>query len=269
MNALVSPASRITLYALIVALLVWGGYLASIENHAMTANYLYNVGYSLLYVWGGLIGFFAWRSLGNQGVVAKGFLYLALSFVAYAIGLWMWTYYNLTGIEAPYPSWADLFFVLFIPFTALAITKFLAIYQILVTRRVVIESVIVFLIATTAILFYQGSESFFGDIGILEKAFNIMYLLTDSILITAAAVVIRTSGGTLHNNLILLVVGYLVRALADLVFYYRAAQEIYWNGDVSDVLYAVSAFLMVFATLRLTRELTTTIPAPQPQATGI
>lgn len=240
---------------MLIALMAWGFDLYRTTDHGTTSNYLYNIGYALVYLFGAGAAFSARTTLGSQGLVAKGFFYLALSFISYALGLVVWTYYNLfNNAEVPYPSLADIFFVFFIPFTALAIVRFLQVYQILISKRVVIESIIVFLISTVAIFWYQGSDTFFGDISTLEKAFNLMYLLTDSILITAAMVVIRSSGGKLQNNLVLLVIGYLVRALADMVFYYRAAQELYWNGDISDVLYAVSAFLMALAAVKLARE---------------
>ncbi len=167
----------------------------------------------------------------------------------------MWTYYNIfSNAEVPYPSLADVFFIFFIPLTALALVKFLKVYQILVTRRVVIESFVVFLLAVTGIFLFQGLGGFSGELGALEQAFNLLYPLTDAVLITAAVIVFRSSGGALHKNLILLVGGYLAGALADLTFSYRSAHELYWNGDIADVLFMVSGFFMALAALHLARE---------------
>lgn len=251
---------------MLMVLIGWSSFLYQQDTHGALINYLYNLGYAIPYVLGAAVSVYAARMLGG-GLAGKGFLYLALSLASYAIGQVVWTYYNLfASNDVPYPSLADVFFILFIPFTALSIFAFLRIYRVLLSRRIVVESVLVFIAATAAIFLYQGSDYFFGDITLLEKAFNIMYLLTDSLLITFAAIVIRTSGGTFHKGLIILVAGYLIRASADLVFYYRAAQQLYWNGDVSDLLYAVSAVVIAMGAIHLARDLTATYGQPVEQA---
>lgn len=255
MKFFTSTAASIVVWIILAMLIGWSLFLHLLVDHTTPANYLFNVGYSLPYLFGSAAAFSAWRRLGS-GLVARSFLFLSLSLLAYALGQFSWAYYNFRGAEVPYPSLADGFYALFFPLTSLALLSFIRIYRMLTTRRVVIESILVFVVVTGAIFIYQGSENFFGDNSVLGIAFNIMYLLTDSILITGAAIVLRSSGGNLYNGIGLLIAGYFMDALGDLVFYYRQVQGIYWNGDISDLIFVFSGFLIALATIRLGRELT-------------
>ncbi len=254
MSFLTSKTAVAILWALLIILLAWAAALYGMEDHATIWNYLFNIGYSLLYLFGALAALIAYFALGREGLIAKAFLYLGLSLAAYTGGQWIWAYYNLVGTEeVPYPSLADVLFILFIPFTAIALAKFLRMYQILVTKRVVIESILVFLASTALIFFFQGWDAS-EELSTLEKAFNLMYPFTDAGLITGAVIVIRSSGGVFHNTLILLVSGYLVGALADFTFSYSTTKGIYWNGGIADILFTISGFLMALAALKLARE---------------
>lgn len=256
--------SSIALYALSVLMVVlvgWSIFLYQLPDHMTNWNYLFNIGYSLTYLFGAAAAFTAWRTLGG-GLVGRGFLFLSLSLVSYAGGQFVWAYYNFAGIDVPYPSVADMFYALFIPFTALAIISFLTIFRMLTKRRVLIESFIVLVLATGAVFLYQASQGLFESSTPLGMFFNIVYLLTDSILITGVVIVIRTSGGTIHKGLVLLAAGYFMDALGDFVFYYRSAKEVYWNGDISDLIFAVSGYLIALATIWLVRELVHVSPAP-------
>ena len=93
----------------------------------------------------------------------------------------------------------------------------------------------------------QGTGVTFG-----AKFLNIVYPAADSLLTALAITILRTEKGIAdHPNILFFVFSFIVLAAADTVFSFRSSAGIYWNGDISDLLFAVSGFLTSWGILSL------------------
>ena len=227
-----------TLILLAAIILGWGIFLQFQSGNNMTANYAFNLGYALLYAVGGMVGIFgAWYHRKNKPM-GKAFLCLGLAQLAFAAGLCVWAYYNVfVHISVPYPSIAELFFALFYPFMALGCWYFFT----LIVDRIRIE----YLFEVLGIFFVSamGIVGFITASGknaqpIFTTFINLWSLLGDCMLIAIAYLILRAGKGKYKTGILIL--GLLVQVFADAVFTYRTGLKLYWNGDISDILLAIS-----------------------------
>src|SRR3990172_306561 len=110
----------IVLAFLILINIVWNVFLFVNPDKQTPYNFLFNASYGLILTFGSLVAFLgARRHAGSP--VAKSLVFYALGLMSYAVGLFIWTFYNLVlQVEIPYPGVSDIFFVLFQPLAALA-----------------------------------------------------------------------------------------------------------------------------------------------------
>ncbi len=233
------------LSVLFAFVLAWGIYLQFLEEKAGDINYLYNVAYSLLFFYGGVVALYGALSLRLRGNFGRAQLGFAIAFITQAVALWMWTYYNLIlGVEIPYPSWADLFFLIFVPTAGMATWYLMKIYQWEIKSRLVLESVVMLGIFSYVILAYVNIPDLSEGLSMLEKAMNVIYPLSDAIIFAMVYLVLRASGGRVQQGIILFLSGLAVHSIGDFIFSYRTAAGTYWNGDVSDIALTIAGFLM-------------------------
>src|SRR5882672_7729398 len=162
--------------------------------------------------------------------------------ICFALGLISWAYYNLVlKIAIPYPSFADVFFVLYIPFLGYGIINLLREFGVFFSRKIILVSLIIFICSSLFVFFFGNPPDLSMNIPFIAKAFNLFYLFTDSFLLTLSIMVILLTRGKIHKSFLFFILALFIMALADFTFSYRSGAEIYWNGDVSDILYALAA----------------------------
>lgn len=215
-------------------------------------NYLFNTAYALLYFSGGLAAIWGTKLHGFRSSVGKELFSIAIGMCGFAVGLFIWSYYNMVlKVEIPYPSLADIFFILYIPFIAYGIINLLREFGMLFSKRIICESAGIFIIAGILIFFFGNPPDLSPTLPFFTKALNIFYLLGDSFLITLGFMLIRLTQGHIHQSFFFFIAALLVMALADLVFGYRTGAQMYWNGDISDLLYALSGCLFSLGVVKI------------------
>lgn len=216
-----------------------------INNQRTTQwNYLFNIVNGLLYVSGGVVALYGTRLHGFRSSVGRELFSIAIGMIGFAVGLFIWSYYNLfLNVDTPYPSFADIFFVLYIPFIAYGIINLLREFGLFFSKKILFQSVGIFILAGIFIFFYGNPPDLAATTPFLEKAVNIFYLIGDSFLITLGIMLIRLTEGRIHKSFFFFIGALFVMALADFNFGYRTGADIYWNGDITDVLFALSGFL--------------------------
>lgn len=227
-----------------IVLLGWAAILFLTGQTSTSWNYLYNAAYALLYFSVGIVGLFGIKLHGLKSAVGRELLAISLGMFGFAFGLFVWSYYNLIlKVETPYPSLADFFFVLYIPFIGYGIINFLSIFGLFYSKRILGETIGIFLLAAVFIFFFGNPPDLSSSVPLLQKALNIFYLMGDAFLISLGYMLIRLTQGRIHNSFFFFIGALVVMAAADLIFAYRTGANVYWNGDISDILYATSGFL--------------------------
>lgn len=227
-----------------LALLVWAGTLFFTRQTDTEWNYLFNAAYAMLYFSVGIVGLFGVKLHGLKSAVGRELLAITIGMFGFLFGLFIWSYFNIIlQIETPYPSLADVFFVLYIPFIGYGIINLLNVFGLFYSRRILMETVSIFLLATVIIFFYGNPPDLSGAVPLLEKSLNIFYLAGDAFLLSLGYMLIRLTQGKIHTSFFFLIGALVIMAIADLLFAYRTGADMYFNGDISDILYATAGFL--------------------------
>ncbi len=202
-------------------------------------------------------GYFArtWYSTSakEQAKIVWGWLTIGMGLWAIAEGIWAY-YELLAGIEVPYPSTADFFWLVgYVPII-LAILAQYRIYQTSPTARqkfiiggmtLVFSLVIGVVVLLPILLGFDPQRS-------LESIINLAYPLLDSILLILIVVIVfALEQGRFGLTWRLIGLGLVATAVADLMFSYASWNEIYDPGGqlnaitlVIDTLFYISYLIM-------------------------
>jgi hypothetical protein len=236
--------------AMLVGLVFWDIYLYTLPSHTLQTNYWFNL-YGVLSICIAVVGFLSvYKGTEQKSTLSRSVAWLSWGALLNGLGLFYWLYNNVVhSISVPYPSLGEYLFLSFPVLMYIGSWLLLQIYRPLITTRVVIEALIIFIISAALILHYfifphlSGVDSLFG------KIVTITIPSEDAITIALAYVILRVSGGKLHSYLWLFIINLLLLTIADFVFQYRNAVGIYWNGDISDLLYVVNMYFYALAVI--------------------
>lgn len=234
---------------------VWWVYLQQSPGVSDIQHFLFNGMYGLIFLTGGVGGLFHGIRLGGfRSTVGRAITFISLGLSSYGIGQFIWMSYNLIFRQpVPYPSYADLFFITATPLFGIGFWHILRMYRTFITHRLAGELAIAFVIASAAIMFILGLPDVSSELGFGAKFLNVFYPFGDALLVSLAFVTFRTGGGTVDKSIIMYAVGMLLLAAADTVFTYRNNVGIYWNGDISDFLFALSGFFISLGIIKTVR----------------
>src|SRR3989344_1417831 len=222
-------------------------------------NYLWGLVFlGVLPVLGGISGILISRNWGFlSSALGRAILFFSAGVAVWGVGGVIYSYYNIAlAIEVPYPSIADLFFVLSIPFLIVGLINLgKGIgrgYKLRALRCKAIFAIIpLFIIATSYHYFTSvGGDGFasFTDASILEIVLDFLYSIQDALLITTIALIYglsyRVFGGRFKQPINLLFVAFLFYYLTDFAYSYTVKQETYYVANWVDLLYLNTMFLI-------------------------
>jgi hypothetical protein len=244
---------RILLAALGIGVFLFDILLFKNPDKVTNLNYLFNVAYALIFLFGASAAFLKSKKFPQAPNMGRSMAFFSLGMLFFALGLLVWTYYNLVlKISVPYPSFADPFFLIYYPSAILGIYFLIKSFGGKLTGRLIVEGVLTFLVFFGILYFFLIQTSLGPDVTFWAKFLNIAYPLSDSFLIAFAITVLRTERGvSSHPNILYFVFGFLILAAADTAFSYQSANNLYWNGNISDFLFAVSGFLTSWGILSI------------------
>jgi diguanylate cyclase (GGDEF)-like protein len=174
---------------------------------------------------------------------------LALASVSYLAGDVAQTIYELAG-KKPYPSVADVFYLLFYPLMLWGLLRFA------VGRRGVGERVrlaldlAVVAIGGSAVVLYVvlGPTAVAGSPSVLQGFFSIAYPVGDMVLLVGlASLLLRHATPSSARALQFIAVGLVFFVAADLVYGYITLHSSYQGGDSVDTLWMVAIALFAIA----------------------
>lgn len=239
------------LFSLQAVSVLWWIYLQTLPIHTTIWNFLYNGVYGLVFLLGGLTGLFYGMKLGGlKSSVGRATTFIAAGLTFYGIGQFMWVYYNLhTNNNIPYPSPADFLFTASMVLYGIGFWYLLRMYRALLTRRLALELAGALIITWGIILLFIGPPDF-NETNMIARTLNFVYPFGDAVLVSLAFVTFRTGGGKVDKSILAFVGGMILLATADTLFTYRNNMGIYWNGDITDLLFSLSGFMLSWGVIR-------------------
>ncbi len=208
-------------------------------------NYGYNLLIGLLFGAGGVIGLLGTRSLASSSRLGKSLFFLSLGNLFQMFGFVTWWYLNtFSHIDIPYPSIADILFVLVYPCMGYGLWLLVKIFNEGITKRNLLESVAIGLIAAVIIIGFVNRPDVSKSLDFYTNLFNILYPLGSVLLLSIALVSYRIGEGKIRPVLELYVIALTLYTAADSVFSYLESTNNYWNGNVADMLFAWAGIIM-------------------------
>ncbi len=242
---------------MLVLILGWNLFLFQQTDKKTLWNYLFNLFYGFIFLGGGIIGVIGANKMSLESTIGKALFFLGMGLIYYAIGQCIWVYFNLIiQIEIPYPSLADIFFLLFIPFIGIGVAYIIRMFLLNVGRRLIIESVLILFVSGILIFVFLAKPDISHNLPTLTRFFNIAYPLGDTILLSLAFVVLRVSGGKIYAGIRYIILALLLQVSADITFAYRTTNNSYWNGDISDLLFAFSSLAFAIGIITMLSDFT-------------
>ncbi len=248
------PATRVKLFTVIAIILAvgfaaWDIPLWLSHNKTTTANYALNIYYATFYLLASYLCLAASRRLkkatGDKSAVSA-FRYWGIALFTWAAGLLIWSYYNLIAkVSIPFPSLADIGFLIFLPVMAFGTWRVQAAYQ-SENRQPLLAGVPLIIVSMVLVFFVFNRPDLSSDVPLLNRLINFAYSLGDGLLLSMSLVALQGSARSgAKRHFYILIAGLLMLSIGDFTFYYTTAHETYWNGSIADVFYA--AFPLVFA----------------------
>ena len=112
-----------------------------------TLNYIFNLAYSVIFFLGMYAGFLRSRNFVDKPNLQKSMIFFGIGMFFYGVGLVIWTFYNLIlKVEIPYPSYADISFLLYYPGVFVGIYFLIKSLGEQINRKLLMEGVLIFLV---------------------------------------------------------------------------------------------------------------------------
>ncbi len=236
---------------LLVAQLVWNGYLYTLPSHTEMTNYWYNVMYGSTSIFIALVGLLSvYLGLERKSTLSRAVAFLSWGALANGLGLMYWAYNNIVGnVEIPYPSAGEYLFLAFPILMGIGFLMLLSLYRPLIRPQLVVEALIVTLISAAVIFRYFIIPNLSADSGLFANFVTMAIPTEDALIIALVYIALRVSGGKFHGYLWLYIWALLLLVAGDFVFQYRNAVGTYWNGDIADLLYTINMFVFSLAVI--------------------
>lgn len=220
-------------------------------------NILSNL-YGIIPLFGGLYGLWISRRWGGfKSAVGKAVIFLSLGLTTWGIGMAIWLYYNLIlKVEIPYPSWADAAFIISWPLWGIGMVFLSKATGARFALRNLGGKLLLLFLPLLIILFSYYVLVVIARGGLLDLSgdlskifFDLAYPVGDVVILTLATLIYGLSfnyfGGKYRFAIYLILAGFILNYAADFSFSYTTTKDIYYNGSLSDILFATAMFILV------------------------
>ncbi len=228
-------------------------------------NDFYSFSFGLIPLIGGLWGISQSSKWGGtKSYVGQALFFISAGSFLWGIGTMIWAYYNFfAGVSIPYPSVADLFYILAIPLWAVgmwSLSHATGSRFGLKTSAGKILSILIplgILIASYYLMVVIGRDGVLVTTydGYLKLILDLAYPLGSVVILTLAILTFGLSRGYLGGRYKLpvntLLLGFLTMYFADFIFSYTTTNGTFYTGSFGDLFFTVAMFLISFGTLGL------------------
>ncbi|MCB0879464.1 MAG: hypothetical protein KDC46_10870 [Thermoleophilia bacterium] len=206
---------------------------------------------------------------GWSSAIGRALLAYGIGTVLWGLGNFYWFLKNVGGDDAPYPSLADAGYLAVLPFAGWALWELSKVVGLTGRDWRWLPLTLAVAFPLNAWIMLPASWLPFGITGPeagtfdtpLAAVISTTYILSDVVLLAAAIIVAvgarRAAGGRFFAPVLAYTVSILLLYIGDLFFNYRIAKDIFYNGEISDLLYgafivasSVAAYLFLAADVR-------------------
>jgi diguanylate cyclase (GGDEF)-like protein len=159
------------------------------------------------------------------------------------------TIYEASG-ETPYPSAADVMFLMFYPLMLWGLLRFAVRGRSVAARVRLGVDLAVVAVGSSAVVLYVvlGPTALEGSASLLQGIFSIAYPVGDMVLLIGlSSVLLRQTTPSARRPLRFIAVGLLLYVAGDLIYGYITLHSVYHGGDPVDTFYVVAIALFAVA----------------------
>jgi len=246
---------RIIYFFVLIFSLGYAFWLNTLSIHTTSFNYFFNIIGSLNFL---LAGITSLVYLVTSKTHKSIYLTLALSSLFYFCAQLTWYLYNIYYVtEIPYPSYTDLFYILF--YASLALAGVLSMIKIKFKFHFtsIFEIFIVALVIMLITHSFMNSVSTSAPDSPLELILNFAYPALDAIMISLTLAAIRSQYGRLQPMLLYFIISFIMLTFGDTIFGYQTSLGTYWNGNLVDIFFAISGYFYAMGIVNMPQLLNT------------
>lgn len=226
-------------------------------------NYLYGVLLGFIPLVGGLFGIKNAQVWGLfSSAIGRAVLCLSAGLITWALGTFIFAYFNLQGTEVPYPSWADAAYIVSWPLWGLGM---IYLSQATGARfglrkpggKVVLLAIpiLVIMISYYLLVVVARAGSVTSNESALKIFFDLAYPIGDVVILALATLVYGLSfeflGGRYKPAIYIILAGFVANYLADFSFSYTTTLETFYVAGWVDGLFTVAMFLLSMGVTQL------------------
>ncbi|GBF24495.1 hypothetical protein MnTg01_00834 [archaeon MnTg01] len=212
------------------------------EDEEMTLG-TFTYGISCLAV--GIAAIFVARRYWGSEIFGKTYLSLSIAFFLLAAGDFTYIYYDWYTDEAPYPSFADVFFFLFFPFAAFHLVKNIKYFKkdLKWGPKIAVPALVILIVGIFAYMSFDMIEEEPFDF-----YFGMLFVFTSAVIFALAilgAAVFRDS--ILGTSWLILAGGIFAFTVADVWYYYLEVVDGYTSYHYVNTLWVLGSAAIVYA----------------------
>ena len=226
-------------------------------KHSTQYGYIFSFVYGFIPFIGSIIGFRISKSWGFfKESVGKAVFFLSLSLFSWSMGEFIWAYYNFfLNATVPYPSWADVGFVLNYPFWGIGMVYLgnasgarMGLQKTGRKLLLIVIPVVVSLFSWYIMVDLARAGSITSGGGFLKVFFDIAYPVGDVILLTMGLLIFGLSfrywGNQLKWPITVILLGIALEYIADFGFSYTTTVNTFYNGSWVDLVFTTSLTIL-------------------------
>ncbi|MDQ3099657.1 MAG: hypothetical protein M3Q44_07985 [bacterium] len=225
-------------------------------------NYWYQFAFGLIPLIGGITGMIRAHEWGLfKSKVGIALACISAGLITWGIGQMFWSiYYNvILGIEVPYPSLADIGYILSWPLWSIGIIHLARATGAHVSLKSMMGKLLLFIVPIIFIalsyylLIVVARDGTITDLSesYAKIFFDLAYPIGDVVILTLAVLIFGLSinylGGKYRISILTLLLGFVINYIVDFAFSYTTTQETYYNGHWVDLLFPTAMMLIAVA----------------------
>ncbi len=256
-----------------VAMFIWWVSINIQHMQDTSQNFFYGAMLGVLPVLGALFGFVNSKRWGGfSSSMGKSVFFLSLGLFTWGIGTLIFAYYNIyLQIAVPYPSIADLFYIVSWPLWVVGMLQLShatgARYSLQSSKG---KAMLLFIPILVILISYYllvvvgrgGVLDVSLDGGGLKLFFDLAYPIGDVVVLSLAALIYSLSysylGGKFKWAIYFIIIGFIANYLADFSFSYTTTLETFYTAGWVDLLFTVAMFILSIGVTSLDPKVLTT-----------
>ncbi len=239
---------------------IWRLVLAYIPSNGSDINVqIWAASYQIIAWVGAIVGLIFAKSWGGRkSVIGRAALAFAFGLLLQSFGQCVFSYYFYTGLEAPYPSLADLGFFGSIPFYIYGICMLAKASGAHVSMKAWSNKMIAFIIplAVLALSYIEFLREYEFDFSHPIRIFlDFGYPLGQAVYLSIAVLAYFLSrkmlGGIMRRVIMFFIIALVAQYIADYIFLYQSSRGTFVGGGTSDFVYFIAYFVMAVSLIKL------------------